>query len=116
MNANSMFVVLLGLFVRLIIPIAVTALIVFWLRKLDKRWQEEAEKERHMLVNNELPCWIEQGLSVEESRLRSAMSEQPCWQTHRSVNGYLREECLECEVFRLAPAPDPKSKISHAHV
>jgi hypothetical protein len=80
------------------------------------RWQAEAEKERELLTKNELPCWIEQGLTVEESTLRAALSEQPCWQVHRSSNGYLREECLDCEVFRSASAPDPQSKISHVHV
>ena len=116
MNAVSILVVLFGLFIRLIVPLVVTALIVFWLHKLDKRWQAEAEKERNQLVKDNLPCWKEQGLSMDEANLRAATSDQPCWQTHRSLNGYLREACLDCDVFRSASAPDPKSKISHAHV
>lgn len=113
---NATFVILLGFALRLIVPLALTALVVYWLRKLDLRWQAEAEKERDLLIKSDLPCWIEQGLSVEESRLRSATSEQPCWQTHRSTNGYLHEKCLDCDVFRSAPMPDSKTKVSHAHV
>ena len=113
---NATFAVLLGLFVRLIVPLVVTGLIVLWLHRLDKRWQAEAEKERNMLARDNLPCWLDQGLSMADAKLQAAKSDQPCWQTHRSLNGYLREACLDCEVFRSAPTPAPDSKISHAHV
>jgi hypothetical protein len=121
MNATPILTILFGLFLRLIVPLAVTALIVYWLRKLDARWQEEAEKEYEILLKDETPCWIEQGFTIEESRQRAEASEQPCWQIHRSPNGHLLEACLECEVFRSAPESNLKSrhlktKRSHAHV
>jgi hypothetical protein len=110
----SILAVLAGILVRLIVPLIVTGFVVYLLRKLDARWQLEAEEERDMLVKNELPCWIEQGLSIEESKQRATLSDQPCWQVHRSSNGYLREDCLDCEVFLDAPIRNPKH--SHAHI
>jgi hypothetical protein len=110
---NTTLVLLSGLLIRLIMPLAVTAIFVFALRKLDARWQAEAEKERRTLVQDDKPCWKEQGLSVDEIKLRAAKSNQPCWQTHRLSNGYLREACLDCEVFLNAPIPSPKHSQAH---
>lgn len=109
---NTTLVVLTGLFVRLVVPLAVTALVVYLLHKLDARWQAEAENENATLVKDEKPCWKEQGLSMDEIKMRAAKSSQPCWQTHRLSSGYLREACLDCEVFIAAPIPTPK----HLHI
>ena len=111
---NTLFVLFTGVFLRLIVPLAVTAWIVFLLHRLDARWQAEAEKERQALVKDETPCWKEQGLSTDEIKLRAEKNNQPCWQTHRLSNGYLREACLDCEVF--LDAPIPTSKHSPAHL
>ena len=111
---NTIFAFAVGIFLRLIVPLAVTALIVYLLHKLDVRWQIEAEKERALLVKDDKPCWKEQGLSMDEIKLRAAKSNQPCWQTHRMSNGYLREACLDCEVFLSAPAPVVKHSNAHA--
>lgn len=111
---NTTLAVLLGLFVRLFVPLSVTALVVFFLRKLDARWQAEAEKERKTLVSDNELCWKEQGLSAEEMVKRAESCDEACWQTHRLSNGYLREACLDCEVFLSAPAPAVKH--SHAHI
>ena len=105
MDINSILFVILGLLVLLGLPLLVTILIVYGLRKLDIRWQKEAEIERSLLIRDEEPCWKEQGLSVEEIKARAAESGKPCWQIHRLSNGYLREACLDCEVFIHAPAP-----------
>lgn len=114
MNTTSILVLLTGVFVRLVLPLAVTALIVLVLGRLDARWQAEAEKERQVLVKDEMPCWKEQGLAMDEIKLRVKKNDQSCWQTHRSLNGYLREACLDCEVFLDAPIPAPQH--SHAHL
>lgn len=103
-----------GLLLRLGVPLLLTVLVVIALRRLDARWQKEAELERSLLVKDETPCWKEQGLSVEEIKTKAAESGIPCWQTHRLSNGYLREACLECEVFLAAPVPEAKPAISHA--
>lgn len=113
MDINAIFALLLGVFVRLGLPLLATLLVVFMLRKLDVRWQKEAESERGMLVRDADPCWKEQGLALEEIVARAAASEKPCWQVHRLSNGYLREACLDCEVFINAPAPMLKpSKVN----
>ena len=114
MNTTSILVVLTGLLVRLVVPLAVTALVVYLLHRLDVRWQIEAEKERAMLVKDEMPCWKEQGLSTDEIKLLAAKNNQPCWQTHRLSNGYLGEACLDCEVFLSAPIPVIKHANAHA--
>ena len=111
---NTLLVLFTGVFLRLIVPLLVTALIVYLLRKLDTRWQAEAEKEHQALVKDEMPCWKEQGLPMDEIKVRAEKSDQPCWQTHRLSNGYLREACLDCEVF--LDAPIPTSKHSPAHI
>ena len=116
MNTTSILIVLTGLLVRLLVPLAITALIVYFLHRLDVRWQAEAEKERALLVESGdgMPCWKEEGLSLIEMKLLAAKNSQPCWQTHRLANGYLREACLDCELFLSAPIPAPKH--SHIHL
>src|SRR3972149_9450193 len=104
---NTILVFVTGVFLRLIVPLAVTALIVYMLHRLDVRWQFEAENERARLVKDDMPCWKEQGLSMDEIKLRAEKNNQPCWQTYRLSNGYLREDCLDCEVFLSAPIPTP---------
>ncbi len=110
---NTLLVLFTGVFFRLIIPLAITALIVYGLHKLDARWQADAENERMGLVKDETPCWKEQGLSMDEIKLRAEKDNQPCWQTHRLSNGYLREACLDCEVFLNAPIPAPQHSQAH---
>jgi predicted nucleic acid-binding protein len=114
MDANAIPAVLLGLFLRLGLPLLATALLVYGLRKLDMRWQKEAEEERSLLIREEEPCWMEQGLPIEEIKARAAASGKPCWQIHRLSNGYLREACLGCEVFLDAPAPALEHSNAHA--
>lgn len=114
MDTSSFFALLLGLFVRLVLPLLITALVVWGLRRLDIRWQMEAERERNLLIHDEEPCWKEQGLSVDEIKLKVAESGKPCWQIHRLSNGYLREACLDCDVFIDAPAPAFKHSKAHA--
>lgn len=111
---NTIFVILTGVLLRLIVPLALTALVVFMLHKLDARWQAEAELEKGILVKDEMPCCKEPGVSIEQITLRLALGERPCWQTHRLVNGHLREDCLDCAVFRDTPMPAPNVH-GHAH-
>ena len=114
MDTTAILTLLLGLIIRLGLPMLVTVLIVIGLRRLDIRWQKEAELERSLFVRDEEPCWKEQGLSMEEIKARAAESGKPCWQIHRLSNGYLREACLDCEVFITAPAPALKHSKAHA--
>jgi hypothetical protein len=95
----------LGLLLRIGIPVAVTALIFFLLRRLDEHWQKEALAIP--VVTSQRLCWEIRGCS-EANRKNCPASAQPnipCWQVFRTKNGLLREDCLGCDVFRLAPAP-----------
>ena len=100
---TSLLFLLAGLFVRLAIPIAVTAILIYGLHKLDARWQEEAQ----IPVLVEKPkCWEIKGCSPEQMKnCIAGRSSLPCWQVYRLPNGYLRNECISCEVFRQAPIP-----------
>jgi hypothetical protein len=42
---TALFALTLALLARLALPIVITLVLVFFLRKLDARWQEEAQHE-----------------------------------------------------------------------
>ena len=100
----SFFYILIGLLLRLAVPIAATLLVVFFLRKLDKRWQAEAELQPVKIESPE--CWKVKGCSPEQiENCTAAKAQLPCWQVYRLPNGYLHEECISCQVFIDAPVP-----------
>jgi hypothetical protein len=105
---NTILVALFGLLLRLAIPIAITLLAVYILRKVDERWQEEAAQVPPAVAVQKVPCWDIKNCPAEQrSNCPSPTSVEPCWQVHRLPNGYLREECLNCQVFHQAPIPTP---------
>lgn len=105
---NNVLAIVFGLLIRLAVPLFITALVIVILRAVDKRWQEEAQ-QLPASVNVEKPrCWDVKDCAPEQmSECPSPTSPEPCWQVHRLPNGYLREECLTCVVFRMAPIPTP---------
>jgi hypothetical protein len=99
----SLFVLLTGLLVRLAIPIGVTVIMAYFLHKLDVRWQAEAQRLPAVEKQN---CWELKGCTLEQrNNCIASQSLLPCWQVYRLPNGYLREECISCAVFRNAPVP-----------
>ncbi len=95
--------ILIGVLVRLAIPILVTALAVYFLQRLDARWQTEAGNLPASIKKTS--CWKIMGCSpTQRKNCPGYKSPLPCWQARRLPNGYLREECLGCKVFRTAPA------------
>lgn len=101
---TSLLAVLTGLLVRLALPILLTAVLIYFLRKLDARWQTEAHFMEARIQKPE--CWKVKGCPPEQrENCVGANSPLPCWQAYRLPNGYLREECLSCKVFTEAPAP-----------
>ncbi|MBK7452097.1 MAG: hypothetical protein IPJ47_22920 [Anaerolineales bacterium] len=105
METNAYLALMFGLVVRLGLPMPVTLLVVTGLRRLDTRWQKEAEIERNLLTRDEEPRWKETSLAMDEIKARAAENGKPCWQIHRLSNGYLRGVFrLDCEVFVNAPA------------
>jgi hypothetical protein len=101
---NTLFALLAAMLVRLAIPILITALAVYFLKKLDEHWQTEGEV--HPLPVQKPECWkVRECPPQARSACPGYLSPLPCWQAYRLPNGYLREECLTCEVFRSAPLP-----------
>ena len=108
-NLISLLVLIAGLLIRLAIPIVLTAVLIFFLRKLDTHWQAEAELPQTVVQTTE--CWKIKGCTAEQRRICVAYQAAiPCWQAKRLPNGYLREECLSCEVFTEAPMPALKTE------
>lgn len=100
----SYFYILIGLLLRLAVPITATLLVVYFLRKLDKRWQAEAELQPVKIEKPE--CWKVKGCPPEKvENCTAARAQLPCWQVKRQPNGYLSEDCLSCQVFIEAPVP-----------
>ena len=96
---------LLGLLLRLGIPIAVTALLLVLLHRLDKRWQKEALALP--VVPAGKPCWEIKGCPEQQKKDCPAAQQtgKPCWQVFRDKDGVMKEACLGCDVFRQAPLP-----------
>jgi len=110
-DSYSLIAILIGLLVRLALPIAVTIVAIYLLRKLDLHWQEQAEHEANRPAAEKVPCWDLKNCPAEKRKTCPApASPQPCWQVNRLANGYLHEECLGCAIFRNAPVP-----VVHAH-
>lgn len=103
---TAILAVLAGLALRLVIPIAITAVAIYFLRRLDIRWKAEAEKQLLLPVVEKPKCWEINGCSAEKrATCKGYQSNQPCWQAFRENNGYLQDRCLGCDVFRKAPVP-----------
>jgi hypothetical protein len=102
----STLAVITGFMLRLAIPIAITAVAIYFLRRLDAHWQAEAETEALLPVVEKPHCWETKDCTPEMRAICPGYSSQaPCWQAFRQENGYLQEKCLGCDVFRKAPIP-----------
>jgi hypothetical protein len=107
-NLDTILVILIGLLLRFGLPMAITVVVVFILRKLDARWQAETEEVPPTVEMVSPHCWEIKNCMPEQMReCPTPTSTQPCWQVRRQKNGYLREECLTCQVFNQAPLPVP---------
>jgi len=97
---------ILGLLLRIGLPVLVTVGIFYLLRRLDERWQAEA---RSLPVLNvaRTPCWEARDCPEEKQKScpAYAQSDTPCWQVFRAKDGVLKEACLGCDVFRQARVP-----------
>jgi hypothetical protein len=100
----SILAVMAGVFIRLAVPLGLTGAVIFLLRKLDARWQAEAGLQTVKTPKPE--CWKIKNCPPERIKsCQASTSSLPCWQVNRRPNGYLREDCLTCEVFIDAPIP-----------
>lgn len=103
---TPLLAVIIGITLRFAIPIAITTIAIFFLRRLDSRWQTEAEEQLLLPAVEKSKCWEINDCTPEmQATCASYQSKQPCWQTFREENGYLLERCLGCDVFIQAPIP-----------
>ena len=109
-------VVLIGLAMRIGIPVIVTVIAVIILRKVDARWQKEAEAEPPAMIVDKPQCWeVNECEPAAMQECPAPTSPEPCWQVHRQRNGYLLDKCLTCQVFSMAPMPTPVHPPAHKH-
>lgn len=103
---TTVLAVIAGFALRLAIPVTITALAIYFLRRLDMRWRAEAEQQQLYPAVEKPKCWEVHGCSPEmRATCAGYQSTQPCWQAHRQENGFMQERCLGCDVFRKAPVP-----------
>ena len=107
-------VIIAGFVFRIGIPVGVTAILAYALRRLDQRWQQEAvdaacaaSGQDHLF--RRIRCWATRQCPQEKREMCPAFLEKdrPCWQVFRSTKGELRHECLGCPVFRNVPVIFP---------
>jgi hypothetical protein len=115
MNEFSVILTLItGFLLRFGIPIGITALLVYALRRLDQKWQRDVELAAQselvqVSLYDQLRCWATKECSQENRDTCPAFLERgrPCWQVYRDVSGEMRDECLDCPVFINVPAGSP---------
>jgi hypothetical protein len=104
-DTSAALAVLIGLGLRIAIPVLMTVLAVFALARLDRHWQSEAGSDSPAIAKPE--CWKTQRCSSAKRRdCPGYTSALPCWQVFRRSNGYLNQRCLVCPVLVAAPAPN----------
>jgi hypothetical protein len=101
---------ILGMALRIGIPVGVTAFLVWLFHRLDAHWQNQAEQEGIPAGGNLAAnpgCWKIQNCSPDSRKICRAFAhpESPCWQVYRTADGNLQEKCLKCRVFKEAPIP-----------
>jgi hypothetical protein len=107
---DTVGVVVLGIVLRFGVPVLGTMAVIYFLRRLDARWQAEAVEEAQAAeLFPKLRCWVLNDCPEERRAKCPAYAQQgiPCWQVYRDGNGRLRNECLGCDVFKSAPVPIP---------
>jgi hypothetical protein len=113
---ESMVVVALFI-LRLGIPLAITFVVAYGLRRLDAKWQMEKLEEwqvsqpeekvtaeaRRLQAQKPGLCWSIKGC---DERTRAAcpackLTDIPCWLARRRAEGRLPAECYDCSLFSL---------------
>jgi hypothetical protein len=107
-------VAVLALFLlRIAVPLLVTLAIAYALRRLDVKWQTEAQTQwtaaelsaeqiaELKALKPERPCWEVKGCS-EEMRAKCPACgplDIPCWVARLRASGHLPSTCPNCEMF-----------------
>jgi hypothetical protein len=104
--------VFLGFLIRIGIPISLTILLSWLLRKLDAQWRDEAigykseaiskaEQDIYFTIWSRNPCWEVKNCSPEDrARCKAYLqAEKPCWEVFR-VNGSYSKSCAQCQYHK----------------
>lgn len=109
---DSLAAFAVGLLIRIGLPLLLTVVLVWALRRLDARWQADAKRISEASSQNIIQiqaqrCWELRNCAplLRENCLAFKKPHIPCWQHFRNGRGELREMCLDCEVFHNAPLP-----------
>ncbi len=112
MGTYEGLILAIGWFVlRFGLPVAITALLIWFFRKLDTRWQAEAkqhiDQSKIERIAPVVRCWLLNDCPEDKTKYCLAFQNQdvPCWQNFRAGDGSLQARCLACRVFRGTPAP-----------
>lgn len=97
--------IVIGLLLRLGLPLALTIVAALYLRRLDARWRAEARLQRPVPLAVQAmasrPCWETKGCGLAKGNCPAGQHPTaPCWEFKRT-NGQLAPACQQCEV-RLA--------------
>lgn len=122
--------VVVGLFfLRIGVPVLLIGLLTWWLRRLDSRWQKEAESARLLSLDATLavvadaevddrPCWEQRDCSPARRAACPAYTRPSlaCWCARQEVDGLLPTACAACGIFHLAhPAMSPVAAVQTSH-
>lgn len=110
-------VIILGMFVlRLGVPLAITLAVGYWLRRLDAKWQAEAQAQREAELSQQQapldaeikrpevtkePCWVIKACPEAVYQQCPAYSQPhlPCWLARFRAGGMLPARCYRCTLF-----------------
>jgi hypothetical protein len=103
----TVLTIIIGVLLRIAIPIAVTLSFIKLLKWLDERWQLEAEEGATVVKVGNVGCWDINNCSAEQRVGCQAYAnpDKPCWQVFREKNGRLQERCIGCDIFKHTPEP-----------
>lgn len=115
-GAMGGIVAVVGMFIlRLGVPLAITLVVGYWLRRLDVKWeaeaiahrkQEELPAELKALKAAEPPCWEIKGCDKASRAQCPACKfwDIPCWAARLRATGRIPTDCYSCGFFSLSAA------------
>ena len=107
--------VIVGLFLlRLGIPIIITLAVGYLLRRLDAKWEAEAQENSQssttpQMASTRKPCWEEKGCTEQQMAQCPACKwhDLPCWMARLRVENKLPTACIDCPRFTSKRTPHP---------
>jgi hypothetical protein len=94
-----------GLFLlRLGVPVTVTFLVAYLFKRLDQKWEQDAEHRMGTApeqIAGRPPCWVEKDCGpVRRSECPACkLTDLPCWLARIRMQGELPKSCLDCDRF-----------------